>query len=434
MTRDSNNIAKLYQQNIILLEKDENQTADQEDSLLKDFLMFIAKVIDPTGILSWGDLKKAIQEADYSNTAKTFLSSLRILLTLYNCIPNFGLLIGAGAGAVAGAPALGVGAAPGAAVGGVGGGSIWAGIKAIAKILASPMALKAAGKYPKFMKVMQTVGAKASSFLRNGMFGETIQKALADAQTKGVLTQAEVQGVQKVIQFFAGGLTVGKGGLKVGPGNVLTAPALKKATRTGISGVNYLTPKLADTSTTPTISAPAQTPAQKQQTDMAVGRTTALPGGPTDTTPVAEPEPANPEDLATTAPQGPAIYRYDRATGRFVPTQTQREFGTTGGYGYRMIPGERKPTGVMSPANVPQGYTPQSPYGREGMSPYQIYKPNTFQYGPTSFIGAPTGGVGQIANLLGMGTQLAGSMGNSPVAGFANLATGLLGLLPGLQG
>jgi hypothetical protein len=423
MNNDLKNIESLYQ----LVEKDESEAVNQsEDSLIKKFLLFIAKVIDPTGVLSWGDLKQAWNERDYSSTTKTFLSNLRILLTLYSCVPNLGLIIGAGGGAGVGALAGGVGAAPGAVIGGGAGGTIWTGFKAVAKVLASPVALKAAMKYPKFMKAMQAVGAKASSFLRNGVFGDAIQKALADAQAKNILTTAEVAGIQKAIQFFAGGL--GMRGL--GTGNVLTAPKLKIATRALDTQYNVAKSALGGPGSTevPEIKSPLKTitPEKQRELDLATGKA-----------PLPVPEPAGPTITH--------VLTWDD-NGNLVPSKqplTQRQFNAMGGVGQqRMSTGETLP--VMSPANVPQGATQDNRMGREGMSPYQLRRPDNFNRSLNIF-GAPQSSYGQPAGGDLVGTLLqpllgiAGNAGNfsigaqlSPVNNFAGFAGSLINILPGL--
>lgn len=183
---------------------------------------------------------------------------------------------------------------------------------------------------------------------------------------------------------------------------------------------------LRDTSTKPAPEISTLSPAKQKELDLATGKA-----------PLPVPEPAGPTITH-------ALTWDDN--GNLVPTRqplTQRQFNAMGGVGQqRMSTGETLP--VMSPANIPQGATQDNRMGREGMSPYQLRRPDNFNRSLNIF-GAPQSSYGQPAGGDLVGTLLqpllgiAGNAGNfsigaqlSPVNNFAGFAGSLINILPGL--
>jgi len=103
-------------------------------------------------------------------------------------------------------------------------------------------------------------------------------------------------------------------------------------------------------------------------------------------------------------------------------------------------------TGQITPQNVPQGATQQNPFGREGMSPAEYMRPDNFNNPPIPQqyqyqgnqgygLGNVVGDIGNtVAGTVGGIGALAGQLAATPIAGVTNLASSLLGLIPGIGG
>jgi len=87
MDRDSSLIFESYKRSNIELisEQDLSLLTEEEES----WWLFASKVLDPTGILSYGDLSRASNA--YSKDQNSISFSL-LLLAIFNALPNFGLL------------------------------------------------------------------------------------------------------------------------------------------------------------------------------------------------------------------------------------------------------------------------------------------------------------------------------------------------------
>lgn len=112
---------------------------------------------------------------------------------------------------------------------------------------------------------------------------------------------------------------------------------------------------------------------------------------------------------------------------------------------YGNVPGfsaqaPRQRVGTLAPQNIPQGATQQNPFGRENMAPQQYMKPDNFNNPPNFFNRPQSYNQNQNGNQYGdqsggnIFSGLTSQMAGTPAAGIANLASGLMGVLPGLAG
>jgi len=401
-----------------------------------DWMWTAAKVLDPTGVLSYGDLKKAteVMAKDF-----TTVNIILFFLAVFAALPNFGLL------------AAGVGGAP------------WAAAKAMAR---------GAAKNP---KLLAKAGDTVLSLLKHtpGAFKgleKTTQRLVADkvitsGQAKSLLGMVEKGKTFTITNREAGLVAKGSKATQFASPRKLAAQAagpiaindmgrrllLRKGTRgqtaarllqsTGITGAISGTPgKLQDTSTSPAESPfGPQTPEQQYETEVETGQQ-EMPGS------------------------SGMVYVGNDQNGQpvYIP---QTQFATTGGAGFQTDPISKKQYGVMSAPNLPQGATLEDPYGgRQAMPPQEYMQPDNFnyppgyqgppeanlyprqqQYNPYNQYGQPNQGglVGAIAQpLLGtMGSVFGGPQGGAyagamlnPVNNLGGLASGLLNILPGIGG
>lgn len=85
MNRDSKNILQLYSQ--VNLIEEQSQEEDSNEA----WWYTAAKIIDPTGLLSHDDLRRAIQSYEQDDNAINFIL---VLVGIFNVIPNVGILAG----------------------------------------------------------------------------------------------------------------------------------------------------------------------------------------------------------------------------------------------------------------------------------------------------------------------------------------------------
>lgn len=194
MNRDSKLIFEAYnnKQQVVL----EGNTGD--------FMYFLAQVIDPTGLLSVPDLLKAIER--YNNDGSILNLSL-LILAIFCCIPNLGLL------------AAGVGGVP------------WAGARAAARaaIKAGPHAVIPASD--KLLKVGLSLpgGRRAAERLlrklleSNKITQQTFDDVLSvfnkgqiDNYQHGLNVAAGTAGVSGVTNAAKGGITLKQAGVQGG--------------------------------------------------------------------------------------------------------------------------------------------------------------------------------------------------------------------------
>jgi hypothetical protein len=95
MDNDSGLIFESYisSKNNLLLEQDKNKSGAEQ---VKDWLVFVGKVLDPTGISNYWDLKESIQNYIADQSAENLIY---VVLNLYAALPNLGLLA-AGVGGI----------------------------------------------------------------------------------------------------------------------------------------------------------------------------------------------------------------------------------------------------------------------------------------------------------------------------------------------
>jgi len=363
---------------------------------------YLAKVVDPSGVLSWGDLGKAIS----GWMAKpSVLNALWVVFGVYCVIPSFVPT----AAAAAAAGAAGGLAAP---VTGVAGGgltyAIWTSIKAIAKlgprfVLRLPGGKKVVKSLLRVVKKgvqNPTAGTMAYNLLRQaGLPKRTLDeigKAFSKLKIKFPPTKTKM-----VARGVQGGVEMSKSAAK----------DINKATASSgyAVGQNQM------------ITPPDQTQAQAQ---------------------------ADAQQAAGVTPiEAPMAPTYSFGGKALTPAQA----AALGPFATPMMGNQ---PGQMIPQNVPQGATPRQPFGREGMAPQEYMKPDNFNNPPTGFFGQqnynnyaqnpygyqqPSGVAGMIGNtgnalggMIGSMGSMAGMMAGSPVAAIANMAGGLLGIIPGM--
>lgn len=400
-----------YIKSIILEATDEElDTEEKEEGMfskgikqgLKNLAWYIAKVVDPTGVLSWPDFGKAISRWMEN---KTYLNALWVLFGLYCIIPSF---VPTAAAAVTTGAAGGIAAPVTGAVGGTLTYTIWTIIKGIAKlgprfVLRLPGGRKVIKKVLSFVrKGIQnpTAGTMAFNLLRKAGFPkktiDEVSNALSKLKIKFPPTKTKM-----VARGIQGGVEMGRSAAK----------DISKAAAGGGYAMDQgqmITP-------------PGQTQAQAQaDAEQAAG-----------VTPIETPMPMT----------------YTFGGRALTPAQAAA-------LGPFATPAMGSQPGQMIPQNVPQGATPQQPFGREGMAPQEYMRPDRFNNPPTGFFGQqnygnyaqnpygyqqPSGVAGMIGNtgntlggmIGGMGS-MAGMMAGSPVAALANMAGGLLGMIPGM--
>jgi hypothetical protein len=158
MDRDSKLIFENYKQNIIL-------EADEEEG----WGWFLAKIVDPTGVLSYNDAAKAMET--YAEK-RDVPSLIMMVLALFCALPNFGLAA--------------------AGVGGIGWGAIKAGAKSAAK--AGPKAALTFGE-----KLLQTISKTPGA-------SAVVKKAIDSLQAQGLIKDPLITGILKEV-FTTGSFT-----------------------------------------------------------------------------------------------------------------------------------------------------------------------------------------------------------------------------------
>jgi len=152
------------------------------------------ELIDPTGISSYDDAVEAYVK--FRTNPNVWHQGLWIL-SLFCCIPNLGLIAGAGVGGAAGAAGAGVGAIPGAVGGGIVGGGAWISVKAGLKGL-----LKRAAKNPeKTAKEIEAAVESVSKFVRKVPGGPEAMVEAAEktaTATGKTATKTEIDTIKKV--------------------------------------------------------------------------------------------------------------------------------------------------------------------------------------------------------------------------------------------
>jgi len=435
---------------------------------LKSFLYSIAQIIDPTGVLSWPDLYRAITQFNSSNSFWTTLSSLRVLLALFMVIPNIGVIKGALAGGAAGTAAAGVGAAPGAAVGAAAGGTAWGALRTGAQTIVKDASLAVVQKIPGFKKYISYLSGKASTVLSKKPVMDLLTNMtskfaaagkLTGPQTEVLLKAVENIGSQTAASAFKKGISVatgaGKGSLaalktKFGASQAVARAAGSVMPGTGKAAAEEIKRKL-DPYRTPEgqrLTVPGQPTGGTQTAQASVGAQQE----PQETLTYTDPKTGQQfqgtadefRSLGILPIQAPQQQSYPFASTGVQLTPAQQQ--AIGGFSPR---GGTQRTGQIVPQNVPQGATQQNPFGREGMSPAEYmtpdnfnnppvpqpnqrgYSPNQQQYG----LGNLVGDVGNtVAGTVGGLGALAGQLAATPIAGVTNLASGLLGLIPGIGG
>jgi hypothetical protein len=407
----------------------------------ENWLYTIAQVIDPTGVLSYGDLVKATQ------TAATNPSTVNIILwalAAFAAMPNLGLL------------AAGVGGVP------------WAAAKAAARGAAkNPKLLEKAGSSVVGL-LRKEPGKTALNNLVTKMVGEKVitntqAKALLGTIEKGAkfrLTKADIGALEKgakgagtfvktAPEIAAAGSNVAGNILKQIPAGMKANATLQKGTK--LKTAARLTPAIGDmyNATTGAINTWA-----KNQTG----------GGGDPYAPQTEPgeevvtytDPRTGKQIQTTRqalqdagiapldqPQQPVYTFGGRA---LTPAQAAAlgQFATPRIPGQ---PGQRGTPGTLMPQNVPQGATQENPFGRQNMAPQQFMRPDNFNNPPNFFSRPQTynpNNQNQYGNQYGNPNDnqyggnvfggITSQMAGTPAAGMANLASGLIGVLPGLAG
>ena len=198
----------------------------------ESWLWTAAKVIDPTGILSWGDLGRAYENYEKDQNVINFTL---LLIGIFNAMPNLGLL------------AFGVG--------GVG----WAGVKAALKVASrNPGLIKSAGeKVLAFASKTPGVKSAFSSAVDRGVKSGVIKsRAVADNLKKAVQTGVLPSATRKTKGMSAAADAVGVAGRKIGvplAGNTIAKrQALSRLLATfGPSGVGSTYPGWAPKSILP---------------------------------------------------------------------------------------------------------------------------------------------------------------------------------------
>lgn len=403
----------------------------------ENWLYTIAQVVDPTGVLSYGDLIKATQAAATNPSA---VNMILWALAAFAAMPNLGLL------------AAGVGGVP------------WAAAKAAAKGAAkNPKLLEKAGLSVVGL-LRKEPGKTALNNLVTKMVGE---KAITGTQAKALMGTIEKGAGFRLTKADIGALEKGAKGAGT---YVKTAPEIAAAgsnvagnifKQAGKAAVKQATLQKGTKLKTAARLVPAIGGAYNSTmgsiNNWAKGQTGGGAEGGDPNAPQTEPgeevvtytDPKTGKQIQTTRqalqdagiaplepPQQP-VYSFRGRT--LTPAQAAAlgQFATPRVPG---LPGQRGTPGTLMPQNIPQGATQQNPFGREGMAPQQFMKPDNFNNPPNFFNRPQTYNQNQNGNQYGeqpggnIFSGLTSQMAGTPAAGIANLASGLMGVLPGLAG
>ncbi|NBO99138.1 MAG: hypothetical protein EBU90_03290 [Proteobacteria bacterium] len=379
----------------------------------KRVLLFIFKIFDPTGILSWPDFAKALERWHEEPNKWNFAC---LIAAIFCIVPTFA--IDAAVAAATAATVVGAPAAPATALGTHLTVSI---LKGCAKLGAKFL------KYlPKGAQIAAAIQKYGIAVLKqsSGAVISVLQKGIQQGHIPAKLLPA-LNKLFRRLQFPTRAL---QGIFNMGTD---TAYKLAGAAGTAAGAGGGETPGETPESTP---AAPGEEKIPYQLPDGRILWTTAA---------AVQSQGLNPPEQ----PQGEPVYN----VGGQPMTQSQAQ--ATGPYYTAVPPTYGRTRGEYIPRNVQQGATTNS-FGRPFMSPAEYMRPDNFNnppnLGPQSFYRSPNnynpygynqgygpaGALANIGNLLGgtlanMGV-LAGQMAGTPVAGVANMAGGLLSILPGM--
>ena len=393
---------------------------DYNNTINEGWAVEILKFADPTGILSIPDLVRAI--GDYVND-RTVWKLIWLILCILAVLPVLKYI----------------------------GKSLMGGLKLIKAGKASPKIV---------MGVEKSLSKAVNGILKN-------QSKITNLLTKAKIPKASINIVFSGLKSFksssflksvttaAKGIeqTVRTSSLRGSLGTAYTARAVKGLGYTGKEAASEVKQKLE----------PYKIPPGERLTSGGYTPTAATQTAQASTETQQEPE----ELLTYTDPRTGRQFQGTASELRSVgllpienPPQQSYPFSNTGiqltpaqqqAIGGFIPRGGAQRTGQMIPQNVPQGATQQNPFGREGMSPSEYMTPDNFnnppyqqyqipnqqqnynnqQYG----LGNLVGDVGNtVAGTVGGIGAMAGQLAATPIAGLTNLASGLLGLIPGIGG
>lgn len=400
-----------------------------------------AKILDPTGVLSYADLGRAAMHMgqDFGPGSATLF-----ILALFGALPNFGVLAG------------GVGAVP------------WAAAKAAAKGAAKNPKLLAKAGEKVLLALSKTPGAPVAAekllakLESQGVINATQKTLVSNSVKQGKLTLSGVRNKDLGIAAPKGSNATSFA--KATPKNIEKAfsglddtskltGAAKKSAVGGYGRAQLgarLVPRVGDTYNYTT----------GKINNWAKGQTGGGTGEGDPNAPQTEPgeevvtytDPKTGKQIQTTRqalqdagiaplqqPQQPVATFDGRA---LTPAQATAlgQFATYGNVPGFSAQAPRQRVGTLAPQNIPQGATQQNPFGRENMAPQQYMKPDNFNNPPNFFNRPQSYNQNQNGNQYGdqasgnIFSGLTSQMAGTPAAGIANLASGLMGVLPGLAG
>lgn len=236
MDKDSKLIFENYltSKNDVVLEADENEKSGLEQT--KDWLIYIGKVLDPTGISSYPDLVRA---AVAYNSDKSIENFGLLVLNGFAALPNLGLLA--------------------AGVGGIG----WAALKAAAKTAiksggadAAPIATKVLKTIQSSKELQYAFDKIVDSLLKNGAIDKSGANSIKAAiKQGGVSTKALGVGVEKGLS------QTGKTNFKQATKEMLKdRPILGKTAQKGMAGMAQLGVRASDVEDTSVLQYPSFLP------------------------------------------------------------------------------------------------------------------------------------------------------------------------------
>ena len=400
-----------------------------------------AKILDPTGVLSWADLARAAMHMgqDFGPGSVTLF-----ILALFAALPNFGVLAG------------GVGAIP------------WAAAKAAARGAAKNPKLLAKAGEKVLLALSKTPGAPAAAekllakLESQGVINATQKTLVSNSVKQGKLTLSGVRNKDLGIAAPKGSNATSFA--KNTPKNIekafsglsktdkLTSAAAKSAvSKYGIAQLgaravprigdvyNYTTGKINNWAKDQTSGGDTNAP-QTEPGEEIVTYTDPRTGKQIQTTRQAL------QDAGIAPLEQPQQPVYTFGGRALTPAQA----AALGQFATPRIPGQpgrRGTPGTLMPQNVPQGATQENPFGRQNMAPQQFMRPDNFNNPPNFFSRPQTynpNNQNQYGNQYGNPNDnqyggnvfggITNQMAGTPAAGMANLASGLIGVLPGLAG
>lgn len=405
----------------------------------------VAKILDPTGVLSYADLGRAAMHMgqDFGPGSVTLF-----ILALFAALPNFGVLAG------------GLGAIP------------WAAAKAAARGAAKNPKLLAIAGEKVLLALSKTPGAAVAAekllakLESQGVINATQKTLVSNSVRQGKLTLSGVRNKDLGIAAPKGSnatsfakntpKNIEKAFSELDKTSKLTG-AMKKSATSGYGKAQLgarAVPRIGDAYNYTT--GKINTWAKDQTGGGAEGGDPYAPQTEPGEEVVTYTDPRTGKQVQTTRqalqdagiapleqPQQP-VYSFG---GRAL---TPAQAAALGQFATPRIPGQpgrRGTPGTLMPQNVPQGATQANPFGREGMAPQQFMRPDNFNNPPNFFSRPQTYNPynqNQYGNQYGNQNDnqyggnvfggIAGQMAGTPAAGIANLASGLIGVLPGLAG